>query len=80
MTRLKELQNKGKELTDELAMMRNRGQMDPMRYMYIKQNLIRYKDEQINLANKLGDSQMAYEYQQQKNQIEQALKMIENGM
>lgn len=79
-TRLKELQNKGKELTDELAMMRSRGQMDPMRYMYIKQNLIRYKDEQISLARKLGDSQMVYEYQQQKSQIEQALRMIENGM
>ena len=80
MTRLKELQNKGKELTDELAMMRSRGQMDPMRYMYIKQNLIRYKDDQISLARKLGDSQMVYEYQQQKSKIEQALRMIENGM
>ena len=80
MTHLKELQNKGKELTDELAVMRNRGQMDPMRYIYIKQNLIRYKDEQISLARKLGDSQMVYEYQQQKSKIEQALRMIENGM
>ena len=80
MTRLKELQNKGKELTDELAMMRSRGRMDPMRYMYIKQNLIRYKDDQISLARKLGDSQMVYEYQQQKSKIEQALRMIENGM
>ena len=80
MTRLKELQNKGKELTDELATMRSRGQMDPMRYMYIKQNLISYKDDQISLARKLGDSQMVYEYQQQKSQIEQALRMIENGM
>jgi hypothetical protein len=80
MTRLKELQNKGKELTDELATMRSRGRMDPMRYMYIKQNLISYKDDQISLARKLGDSQMVYEYQQQKSQIEQALRMIENGM
>jgi len=48
--------------------------------MYIKQNLISYKDDQISLARKLGDSQMVYEYQQQKSQIEQALRMIENGM
>lgn len=80
MTRLKELQNKGKELMNELAMMRSRGQMDPMRYMYIKQNLIDYKDEQISLARKLGDSQMAYEYLQQKEKILQAFRMIENGM
>lgn len=80
MSRLKELQNKGKELTDELAQMRAYGRMDPSRFMFIKQNLIQYKDEQISLARKLGDSQMMYEYQQQKSQIERAFRMIENGM
>ena len=80
MTRLRKLQEEGKELTNELAQMRAYGRMDPLRFMYIKQNLIECKDEQIRLARKLGDNQLVYQYQQQKNQLEQALRMIENGM
>ena len=80
MARLAYLRNEGKKLIDELDQMRASGQIDPMRYMFIKQNTIRYKDEQISLAYKLGDSQMAYEYQQQKEKIERAFRMIENGM
>jgi hypothetical protein len=60
--------------------MRAYGRMDPLRFMYIKQNLIECKDEQIRLARKLGDNQLVYQYQQQKSQLEQALRMIENGM
>ena len=79
MTRLKELGKKGQDLVLELSAMRQRGQMDPARYLYIKQTLIQYKDEQIRLSQELGDAQMAREYMQQKDGVLQSFRMIENG-
>ena len=79
MSKLHELGNKGKALISELSAMRSRGQIDPMRFMYIKQTLILYKDEQIRLAQKLGDSQMAREYQQQKDEVLMLFRKMESG-
>ena len=79
MARLKELNNMSKELINELASMRNSGRMDPARYMYIKQAVLNNKDEQIRLARQLGDSQLVYEYQQQKEKLEQAYRMLEKN-
>lgn len=79
MTKLHELGEKGKSLVSELSAMRQRGQMDPARYLYIKQALIQYKDEQIRLSQELGDEQMAREYMQQKDGVLQSFRMIENG-
>lgn len=79
MARLHELGEKGKSLVSELSAMRQRGQMDPARYLYIKQALIQYKDEQIRLSQELGDEQMAREYMQQKDGVLQSFRMIENG-
>ena len=79
MSRLHELGEKGKSLVSELSAMRQRGQMDPARYLYIKQALIQYKDEQIRLSRELGDEQMAREYMQQKDVLLQSSRMIENG-
>ena len=79
MARLHELGDKGKNLVLELSAMRQRGQMDPARYLYIKQALIQYKDEQIRLSQELGDEQMVREYMQQKDGVLQSFRMIENG-
>ena len=79
MARLHELGKKGQSLVSELSAMRQRGQMDPARYLYIKQALIQYKDEQIRLSQELGDEQMAREYMQQKDGVLQSFRMIENG-
>lgn len=79
MSRLHELGKKGQSLVSELSAMRQRGQMDPARYLYIKQALIQYKDEQIRLSQELGDEQMAREYMQQKDVVLQSFRMIENG-
>ena len=79
MARLHELGEKGKSLVSELSAMRQRGQMDPARYLYIKQALIQYKDEQIRLSQELGDEQMAREYMQQKDGVLQSFRKIENG-
>ena len=79
MSRLHELGKKGQTLVSELSAMRQRGQMDPARYLYIKQALIQYKDEQIRLSRELGDEQMTREYMQQKDGVLQAFRMIENG-
>lgn len=79
LTRLKELGEEGRELLNELAAMRNSGRMDPLRLMYIQRNCIRKKDEQISLARELGDRQMVSEYQQQKAQLIQAFRAMDNG-
>ena len=79
MSRLHELGKKGQSLVSELSAMRQRGQMDPARYLYIKQTLIQYKDEQIRLSRELGDEQMTREYMQQKDGVLQSFRMIENG-
>ena len=79
MAQLSELGKKIRELTDELARMRNSGRMDPTRYMYIKQTILFNKDEQIRLARQLNDSKLEYEYKQQKQKQEQAFRMMENG-
>ena len=79
MARLHELGKKGQSLVSELSAMRQSGQMDPLRYLYIKQVLILYKDEQIRLSQELGDEQMAREYMQQKDGVLQSFRMIENG-
>lgn len=79
MSRLHELGEKGQSLVSELSAMRQRGQMDPARYLYIKQTLIQYKDEQIRLSRELGDEQMTREYMQQKDGVLQSFRMIENG-
>ena len=78
MARLKDLNNKSIELTNELARMRNRGSIDPTRYLYIKQTVLSNKEEQISLARRLGDNQLVYEYQQQKQKLEQAYRMMES--
>lgn len=75
MTKLHELGEKGKSLVSELSAMRQRGQMDPARYLYIKQALIQYKDEQIRLSQELGDEQMAREYMQQKDGVLQSFSL-----
>lgn len=79
MARLHELGTKGQSLVSELAMMRRSGQMDPARYMYIKQALLQYKDEQIQLARQLGDDDLEREYRQQKDGVMESFRMIENG-
>lgn len=79
MSRLHELGKKGQSLVSELSAMRQRGQIDPARYLYIKQTLIQYKDEQIRLSRELGDEQMAREYMEQKDVVLQSFRMIENG-
>ena len=79
MARLHELGDEGRNLVLELSAMRQRGQMDPARYLYIKQALIQYKDEQIRLSQELGDEQMVREYMQQKDGVLQSFRMIENG-
>lgn len=79
MARLKDLNNQSIELTNELARMRNSGSIDPTRYMYIKQTTLNNKEEQISLARQLGDNQLVYEYQQQKQKLEQAYRMMESG-
>lgn len=79
MSRLKELSNKGTELTDELAVMRRSRQMDPQRFTSITQRILQYKQEQISLAEKLGDTQLVYEYQQQYSKLVDAIQMMENG-
>lgn len=79
MKRLKELGNMQQELTIELQSMYRSGRMDPHRYIYIKSTILNYKDEQIQLARKLGNNQLVLEYQQQKQQQLQAFRMLENG-
>lgn len=79
MARLHELGTKGQSLVSELAIMRRSGQMDPARYMYIKQALLQYKDEQIQLARQLGDDDLEREYRQQKDDVMMSFRMIENG-
>ncbi|MEE3385800.1 MAG: WG repeat-containing protein [Prevotella sp.] len=79
MSRLHELGEKGQSLVSELSAMRQRGQMDPARYLHIKQTLIQYKVEQIRLSRELGDEQMTREYMQQKDEVLQSFRMIENG-
>lgn len=75
MLKLSKLSDKGRELVNELSSMRANGNIDPFRVMYIKQNLIRYKDEQIDIAaNKLHDSQLAREYMEQKRKLLLAFK------
>lgn len=77
MLKLSKLSDKGKELVNELSSMRANGNIDPFRIMYIKQNLIRYKDEQIDIAaNKLHDSQLAREYMEQKRKLLLAFKQM----
>ena len=77
MLKLSKLSDKGRELVNELSSMRANGNIDPFRVMYIKQNLIRYKDEQIDIAaNKLHDSQLAREYMEQKRKLLLAFKQM----
>lgn len=77
MLKLSKLSDKGRELVNELSSMRANGNIDPFRIMYIKQNLIRYKDEQIDIAaNKLHDSQLAREYMEQKRKLLLAFKQM----
>lgn len=78
MSRLHELGSKGQALVSELASMRQSGHIDPTRYMYIKQTLLEYKNEQIQLARRLGDSEMVSEYEQQKETVLHAFSMMEN--
>jgi hypothetical protein len=47
--------------------------------MYIKQALLQYKDEQIQLARQLGDDDLEMEYRQQKDGVMESFRMIENG-
>lgn len=77
--RLKELGEKGLEITDEIAKMRQAGQMDPVRFMYLSQTILGYKQEQISIAERIGDPELVYEYQQQYSQTAEALRMMENG-
>lgn len=78
MSRLHELGSKGQTLVSELSSMRQSGHIDPTRYMYIKQTLLEYKDEQIQLARQLGDSEMVSEYEQQKETVLRTFSMMEN--
>lgn len=82
MARLRELQEKGKSLVSELYTMQQSGQMDHARYLrllYIKQTLIQYKDEQIQLSLELGDEQLARKHMQEKDGLLQSIRMLENG-
>jgi|GEM_PF-4275287 len=45
----------------------------------IKQNMLSIKDQQIELARELHDSQLVREYQEQKRGVLQAFSMVENG-
>lgn len=79
MAQLKELQNDGRALLDELSAMRRSGRMDPMRFMYIQQATIGFKEQQAQLAEELGDREMARQYRQQKEQLRRSFQMMENG-
>ena len=79
LKRIKELNNLSLELTNEIAVMRSSGQMDPLRFTSITQRLLQYKQEQISLAERLGDDQLVYEYQQQYSKLIDAIRMMENG-
>lgn len=76
---LKELGRKGVELVDEIASMRRTGQMDPVRFMYLSQTILGYKQEQISIAERIGDPELIYEYQQQYSKAVESLQMMENG-
>ena len=77
--RLKELGRKGTELTDEIASMRRTGQMDLVRFTSLSQAILGVKQEQISIAERIGDAELIYEYQQQYSQTTEALRMMENG-
>lgn len=79
MSSLNQLKNDSKSLLDELSVMMSRGQIDMARYVYIQQTLITYKDEQIKLAQQLGDSKMVMEYQQQKEMLLESFRMMDDG-
>lgn len=79
MAQLKDLQSKGLALLDELSAMRRSGRMDPMRFMYIQQATIGYKEQQAQLAEELGDDNLARQYRQQKEQLRRSFQMMENG-
>lgn len=76
---LHDLGERQRSLASELSAMRQRGQVAPARYIYIKQTIIQYKDEQIRLSQELGDEQMVREYMQQKEKVLQSFRMMDNG-
>ena len=79
MSRLNELDNKANKLINELITMRQSGQMDPMRLMSLSQTILGYKQEQISIAERLGDNNLIYEYQQQYSDVAETLRMMEGG-
>ncbi|MDE7160034.1 MAG: WG repeat-containing protein [Muribaculaceae bacterium] len=73
---LKSLTDEHNSLLDEFRTYQLRGQLDPMNAMWYKQRLLCIKDEQIGLAQNLGDYDLVREYQQKKLQLQQIFRSM----
>lgn len=73
-SQLKKLTDEHNSLLDEFRTYQLRGQLDPMNAMWYKQRLLCIKDEQIGLAQNLGDYDLVREYQQKKLQLQQIFR------
>ena len=73
---LKSLTDEHNSLLDEFRTYQRRGQLDPMNAMWYKQRLLCIKDEQIGLAQNLGDYDLVREYQQKKLQLQQIFRSM----
>lgn len=75
-SQLKKLTDEHNSLLDEFRTYQRRGQLDPMNAMWYKQRLLCIKDEQIGLAQNLGDYDLVREYQQKKLQLQQIFRSM----
>ncbi len=75
-SQLKKLTDEHNSLLDEFRTYQLRGQLDPMNAMWYKQRLLCIKDEQIGLAQNLGDYDLVREYQQKKLQLQQIFRSM----
>lgn len=75
-SQLYKLTDEHNSLLDELRTHQRRGQLDQMNAMWYKQRLLAIKDEQIGLAQNIGDSGLVREYQQKKLQLQQIFRSM----
>lgn len=75
-SQLKKLTDEHNSLLYEFRTYQLRGQLDPMNAMWYKQRLLCIKDEQIGLAQNLGDYDLVREYQQKKLQLQQIFRSM----
>ena len=76
-SQLNKLTDEHNSLLDELRTHQSRGQLDPMNAMWYKQRLLAIKDEQIGLAQNLGDYDLVRKYQQKKIQLQQIFRNMD---